>query len=70
MVRKAVTALASEVGRDEVMLLAGLCMVAKGVSMVWAPGAWLVPGLILLWAFMPPRPSFLVGSPAKPTPKE
>ena len=60
MGRRVLTALASEVGRDEVMLLLALGLVALGLWQMWAPAACLLPGLILLWMFLPARPAFVV----------
>ena len=53
------TAVASVVGRDELTLLAGLGLVAAGFAEFWRPGAFLFPGLVLVWVALPTRHGFV-----------
>jgi hypothetical protein len=57
-------ALADERGRFDVAqagLLVGLGLVWYGLWQVHEPSAFLVPGAILVWLFLPSRPSFFGG---------
>ena len=46
-------------GPDELGLLIALALVAGGLWWVWKPGALIVPGLVLLWLFLPVRSEFV-----------
>lgn len=59
VLRQLVRAIASEVGRDELVLLLGLVMVAAGLYDVWRPGSLIVPGAILVWQALPSRAVFI-----------
>ena len=48
---------------DELLLLLALALIARGLADVWQPGAWLVPGLVLLWIVLPTRRVFVVADP-------
>ena len=48
-----------EIGRDEVALVVALGLVALGCWDFWRPGAALVPGLVMLWLFLPARRPFV-----------
>lgn len=54
-----VTAILSEIGRDELYLAAGLALVATGCWDAWRPGAFLVPGVVLVWIALPCRAAFI-----------
>ena len=48
IVRTIGTVIAGEIGRDEVYLVTALALIAVGFWDFWRPGAYLVPGAILL----------------------
>lgn len=52
-------AMASVVGLDEVVLLAGISLIAVGFWEFWRPGAFLVPGALLVWVALPSRKGFI-----------
>lgn len=49
--------------RDELLVIAGLLLVVRGLWLAWRPGAFLFPGLVILWIALPPRDPFI----ARPT---
>lgn len=53
--------LASYVGADEAMLAIALMLIAAGFWSWWRPGAYLVPGVVLLWIALPSRVPFISG---------
>lgn len=56
-------AVAAEIGRDELFLVAGLGLVGYGLWLTpWQPAAFIVPGVALVWMALPPRHPFLIGS--------
>ena len=57
--RLAGAAIAREIGREELVLCAGLALVAGGFWLVWTPGALLAPGAVLVWLSLPPRRPFV-----------
>lgn len=54
------------VGPDELVLLAGLALVADGLWQVWRPGAFLAPGVVLVWIALPERKPFIERRPQPP----
>jgi hypothetical protein len=66
MMRRLVTALTSEIGVDEVMPAIGLGLLAYGLWLAWAPGAFIAPGLVVLWTYLPARVPFVVRPVEKP----
>lgn len=52
------------IGKDEVALVAGMALVAFGLWDVWRPGAFIVPGAVIVWIVVPPRPAFITRPPA------
>jgi len=57
-------AIASEVGRDELFLAAGLGLLGYGLWLTpWQPAAFIVPGAALVWMALPPRRPFVVTPP-------
>lgn len=46
-------------GRDEIVILVALGLLAKGFWLAWPPGAYLIPGAILLWLAIPTRARFV-----------
>ncbi len=59
-------ALVAAIGLDEIVLALALGLIGLGCWMVWKPGAFLVPGLVLLWLALPPRAPFVNRPPDKP----
>lgn len=53
----------SGIQRDELLMLIGLALVATGAWQVWRPGAFLAPGLVLLWLALPARAPFVLRPP-------
>lgn len=52
-------AISSEIGRDEIYLAAGLALIAAGCWLTWRPGAFLLPGAVLVWIALPCRAAFI-----------
>jgi hypothetical protein len=67
--RRAGAAVAGELGRDEVLFLTALGLIARGLWDVWAPGVWIVPGVALLWVYLPARVGFVVRPDQKQPPR-
>lgn len=61
-----VAAIVAVVGPDEALLAVALALIAIGFSKVWLPGAYLVPGFVLLWIVMPARAPFIARPPVSP----
>ena len=61
--RRAWAMVRAAIGLDEVVVLAALVLIAVGFWQAWRPGAFLVPGLVLLWISLPRRLPFIVRSP-------
>ncbi len=57
--RAAWRAVTTVIGLDEVALLTGLVLVAIGLWDVWRPGAFLTPGVLLIWMTLPTRRAFV-----------
>lgn len=58
--------------RDELLLIAALALIARGLWLTWQPGAYLAPGVIVLWIVLPSRRALVSRpseQPPKPTPK-
>lgn len=49
------TTVTSIVGPDELLLATALILIAAGAWLVWKPGAFLAPGIVLLWIGLPTR---------------
>ena len=64
--RAIVAAITNVLGTDELLLLTALLLVAGGFWQVWRPGAFIVPGLVLLYIALPSRSAFIVRIPEKP----
>lgn len=60
------SAIAGEIGRDEIYLASGLALIAAGCWLTWQPGAFLVPGATLVWIALPSRTAFI----ARPEPED
>lgn len=51
--------LADALGLDELLFGAGLLLIGVGMWRVWQPGAFIIPGAILVWISLPQRKPFL-----------
>lgn len=51
--------LAAALDKDDAMALIGLVLVAIGLWFVFRPLAFIVPGAVLLWMFLPSRPPWI-----------
>jgi hypothetical protein len=66
-IEREVRTAAAAVGRwlvdnlHELLLVCALALIARGLLEVWHAGAYLVPGVVLLWIVLPTRHSFVVG---------
>ncbi len=58
--KRVVACVTAIVGMDELVLCAGIALASAGVWQVWKPGAYLLPGLVLIWMALPPRKAFIV----------
>ena len=58
--RALVAAVVRHIGVNELGLAIALLLIARGLWLAWRPGAYLVPGLVLLWIALPSRVAFLV----------
>lgn len=45
---------------EELWIGAGVILVSVGMRDVWAPGAYIIPGLVILWIWLPARAPFVV----------
>lgn len=45
----------SAISLDDLVLVLALVLLAVGFWQVWTPGAFIVPGLVLLWLVLPSR---------------
>lgn len=52
-------AVRGEIGRDELFLSWALLLIAVGFWDLWRPGAFLAPGLVLLYVALPTRAPFV-----------
>lgn len=58
--RRALTILRRELDADVILLVLALGLIAVGLWQCWRPGAFLVPGVVLLWIAVPARRPFVV----------
>lgn len=58
-------AVSAVIGLDELLLVVGLALLAYGFWLTWSPGAFLVPGAVLVWIALPSRRAF-IDRPAPP----
>lgn len=56
---RAIALASAAVDKEDVLMLAGLALLAAGLWLVSHAAALIVPGLILLWIFLPSRPPFV-----------
>lgn len=54
--------------REELLLTFALALIARGLWLAWQPGAYLVPGVVILWMVLPSRKAF-VARPVEPEKK-
>lgn len=52
------------VGVEEVAIYTALVLIAWGCWFVWKPAAGIVPGIVMLWLYIPPRKPFIDKPPA------
>jgi hypothetical protein len=62
------TWLQREIDATVMVLLVGLGLMAYGCWLSWRPGAFLLPGLVLVWLSLPSRAPFVASS-APPAPR-
>jgi hypothetical protein len=62
--RRVLAASSRLVGVEEVAIYLALGLMAAGCWQVWAPGACLVPGAVMLWMYLPQRQPFITRPPA------
>lgn len=63
-VRGALARARAAIGLDDLVLLLALLLLAVGFWQVWTPGAFIVPGLVLLWLVLPSRAPFVTRPPS------
>lgn len=51
--------------REELLLAVGLALIARGLWMAWQPGAFIVPGIVLVYIALPSRAAFVARPPAE-----
>ena len=61
--RTAWVALTSAIGVEEALIYTALGLLAAGCWQVWQPGAFLVPGAVMLWLYLPQRAPFIKKEP-------
>lgn len=66
--RAAAAGLVAAIGLDDVVLALALLLVAIGFWLVWRPGAFIAPGLVLLWLVLPSRAPLVTRPPASKKP--
>lgn len=57
-------AIISVIGIEEVAIYTALALIAAGCWFVWKPAAGLVPGVVMLWMYLPPRKPFIEQQPS------
>lgn len=67
LARLVCSAIASEIGRDELALAVSLGLLARGCWLMpsWQAAAYLAPAIVLLWVFLPQRSPFIHKPPQK-----
>lgn len=60
----ALTIVATAIDKEDLLTLVGLVLVASGLWYVSRAAALILPGLILLWMFIPTRPPWIERPPA------
>lgn len=53
------SAITSVIGIEEVAIYAALALIACGFWQTWKPGAVFVPGVVMLWMYIPQRKSLI-----------
>ena len=66
--RAVLAVLTSRVGLDDVVLGVALLLIAAGFWSAWKPGAFIVPGVVLLWLVLPSRSPFVTRPPVPKKP--
>ncbi len=50
-------------GIEEAAVYTAIVLLAEGCWQIWKPGAFLVPGAVMLWMYLPPRKAFVEKEP-------
>jgi hypothetical protein len=59
VISRAYKATIAAIELDDVVLGIGLLLVAVGLWQCWRPGAYLVPGAVVVWIALPTRGRFI-----------
>jgi len=59
MIPRAWALVRREIDADVVLLILAVALIAAGCWSWWRPGAFVVPGLVLLWIALPTRTRFV-----------
>lgn len=60
---RALRSIGSEIGPDGALLSLGLLLLAYGAYQIHPPSGYVVPGVILVWQYLPTRPTFVARLP-------
>jgi hypothetical protein len=66
VLRRAAAVVQRELDADVILLLTALLLIATGFWNWWRPGAYVVPGLVLLWLTLPARLPFVASGTTAP----
>jgi hypothetical protein len=47
------------IGVHEILIYVAVALTAYGAAQVWRPSGALVPGIVMLWMYLPQRPRFV-----------
>jgi len=59
MLKRLIATITSEIDLQTLVLLVGLALMSVGLWEAWRPGAYLAPGVILVWMALPARRPFI-----------
>lgn len=54
--RRLLAAIGGSIGVDDVLLVIGVALLAYGAGLIYQPAGYLVPGAVLVWIALPPKP--------------
>lgn len=66
ILQRAAAIVRREVDADVILLVIAVVLIAVGFWDWWRPGAWIVPGAVLLWIALPSRRRFVAPEPDGP----